>query len=205
MTTSSQHKNRREPNSEQDRLSMSNQDNAFTTIPGLLTDVDHIVELSARVQAALKASGSLQEIGPLQRETVATAAEEKRCFVLKDSAHTLVGCAFIKEIGRDWYHQNADFDIDAFPAPWLFLYSIMLETEIQGKGTGISFLRDVVRHIEPLGGTVFLDCWAGSDKLRNFYERAGCRCVAVMPENDYEIAVFVWNLARSQSSRKSSS
>lgn len=37
---------------------------------------------------------------------------------------------------------------------------------------------------------VVLDCWAGNEKLRSFYEGVGCSLVGVFPELEYEIAVF---------------
>lgn len=171
---------------------MPDKHSRFATAQGIGSDATQIVDLSSRVQAALTASGSLQEIGPLQRTTVSKAIEERRCWVLKDEHLSVFGCAFTKETGVDWYHQNDDFSIQSFKQPWLFLHSIMLDPELQGRGIGMLFFHDVVKEVETFGGTILLDCWAGSDKLRNFYERAGCRYVATIPENDYEIAVFVW-------------
>ena len=65
---------------------------------------------------------------------------------------------------------------------------------MQGKGIGLQLFTDIVKHCQPLGGTALLDCWAGNEKLRHFYLGAGCELVAVLPEHDYEIAVFVRKL-----------
>lgn len=171
---------------------MSQQHSGYTTALGIESEEDEILDLSARVQAAITASGSLQEIGPLEPSIVLQALKERRCWVLKDEDLALIGCAFMKELQAEWYHRNDDFDIHTFPRPWLFLHWIMLEPSFQGRGAGIPFFREVVRDVQALGGTVLLDCWAGSTKLRDFYRRAGCRYVATLPEDDYEIAVFVW-------------
>lgn len=161
---------------------------------GHVTDVEAIVELSSRVQAALTASGNSQEIGPLLRTTVLTAVEERRCYALEDEFQKLIGCAFVKQIDEHYFQPSDNFNIEGFFKPWHYVHSIMLEPEFQGCGTGVPFFQDVIKCLEPLGGTVLLDCWAGNDKLRDFYERAGCRYVATLPENDYEIAVFIRSL-----------
>ena len=70
----------------------------------------------------------------------------------------------------------------------------MLVPEAQGKRYGLKLFKNVAEMLAPGGGTVLLDCWAGNNKLRSFYARAGCQYVATVPEEDYEIAVFVRKL-----------
>ena len=163
-----------------------------TVITGLANadDVEVIIQLSSRVQTALTASGSLQEIGPLQHDIVSSAIASQRCFVLKGTNY-IIGCAFIRPLQEDYFPPSPDFNIRSYPTPWLYLHSIMLDPEVQGKGFGVQLLNSVVQHIAPSGGTMFLDCWAGSTKLRDFYASAGCTFVAMLPEYDYEIAVFI--------------
>jgi hypothetical protein len=69
----------------------------------------------------------------------------------------------------------------------------MLEPEMQGKRLGLPFLEGVKRHVVPDGrGVIILDCWAGNEKLRDFYRRAGFTFHGVFGEKDYEIAVFLF-------------
>ena len=166
---------------------------------GLSTDVEAVIDLSLRVQEALTASGSVQEIGPLDRTTVLTAIEERRCCVLRDASSNILGCAFIKHINEEYFAPSDDFNIAAYSRPWWYLHWIMLEPKLQGSGVGVPFFEHIVKHIEPSGGTLLLDCWAGSRKLKGFYERAGCHYVATLPENDYEIAVFLRALRKTTS------
>jgi hypothetical protein len=37
---------------------------------------------------------------------------------------------------------------------------------------------------------LYLDCWAGNKKLRNFYSNAGFDFIGDFPEEDYMISVF---------------
>ena len=37
---------------------------------------------------------------------------------------------------------------------------------------------------------LYLDCWAGNDKLKNFYLNNGFKHVGDFPEEDYFISVF---------------
>ncbi|KXS93782.1 hypothetical protein AC579_3359 [Pseudocercospora musae] len=68
----------------------------------------------------------------------------------------------------------------------------MLDPSHQSRGLGKGFVGDYVKHLQQeFGrGTIILHCWAGNDKLRDFYARAGLTFAAVVPENDYEVAVF---------------
>ena len=162
-----------------------------TTRLAELIKVDAIIDLATRVQAALTASGSLQELGSFTQNIVSNAINEQRCFVMEDTCGEILGCAFIRPIDEEYFAHSSEFDIKHYPKPWLYLHSIMLTPEVQGKGVGLKMFADIVHHLRPSGGTVLLDCWAGSDKLRSFYARAGCDFVATLPEHDYEIAVFV--------------
>lgn len=163
-----------------------------------LGDRDEVVELSQRVQDALTASSSLQHIGPLNSEDVSKAIIKRKCFVLEQRqadyiTTKLIGCALSRELEAGYFLTTSGFNIESFPSPWLYLHSIMLDPELQGNGIGIPFVSEIVKTIaclSPTEGTLFLDCWAGNEKLRRFYSNVGFNFAAVIPEEDYEIAVF---------------
>ena len=173
--------------------------------PAQLADVDRLVQLSQQVQDVLTAAGSLQEIGPFARESVKSAIVEHRCFVLnKNGNDSIIGCALYKRnVTKDNFPDGSGdkFDglvsavINSSPKPWLYLHSIMLEPSVQKQGLGVEFVNQIMTHISrqtESGGTVFLDCWAGSDKLRKFYERVGFTFVQVLhvSRGDFDVAVF---------------
>ncbi|KAF2165075.1 hypothetical protein M409DRAFT_24463 [Zasmidium cellare ATCC 36951] len=165
---------------------------------GRTADQDEIIKLSRRVQDKLTASGSLQQIGPLQQDAVAQAIANQQCYVLERYQSSsleskTIGCALSRSLQAGYFLSTSDFDMKSFPSPWLYLHSIMLEPEAQGRGIGKSFVAEVVNKIASLHhdcGILFLDCWAGNQTLRRFYAEVGFTFTAVIPEEDYEIAVF---------------
>ena len=160
-------------------------------------DIDDIVSVSIRVQEALTASGSLQRIGPLARSTVSYAVEEGRIYVAIDEPGRVIGCVMFRPIDEDYFAPSPDFNITDYPKPWWYLHSMMLLPEYQGSGHGLKLFEGVREILALHGGSGFLDCWAGNEKLRKFYAGTGCRYVATLPEEDYEIAVFVLPLRSS--------
>jgi GNAT superfamily N-acetyltransferase len=166
-------------------------DQAVSTHAARAVDVDEIISVSTRVQESLTAAGSLQQIGPLSRTTVSSAVEARRCYVAIDESGQTIGCVMIRTIDEEYFAPCPDFNVTDYPKPWWYLHSMMLLPEYQGKGHGLKFFDDVIEALGTTAGTVLLDCWAGNKKLRSFYTRVGCQYIATLPEEDYEIAVFV--------------
>lgn len=154
-------------------------------------DIRAIHALALEVQRALTATGSPQVIAPLQ--DVDKAIEQQGCFVLDQNCEEIVGCVIIRSLPGDYY-LDSDFNINGFPDPRMSLHSMMLAPKIQGHGIGRRFFREVMYQLKDRAKSVLLDCWAGNDKLRNFYFSAGCTFVGTAPENDYEVAIFVYEL-----------
>ncbi|CAK1360970.1 hypothetical protein CB0940_03613 [Cercospora beticola] len=157
-------------------------------------DAQTIVDLSSEVQNALTASGSLQQIGPLDLQDVKKAIAAGHCYAIKNNAR-LVGCAFVipmtpSVIAEEYEDQS--LDISHHVEPWLYMHSIMLRPDLQGRGLGRILIDGAVESIEAkhTRGTIFLDCWAGNDKLKAFYKRVGFDFVQIVPQKDYEVALF---------------
>lgn len=157
-------------------------------------DAQAIVDLSSEVQIALTASGSLQQIGPLDLQDVQKAIAAGHCYAIKNDAG-LVGCAFAKPmtplvIAEEYGDQS--LNISHHVNPWLYMHSIMLRPGLSGHGLGRVLVDGVVRCIElkHTRGTIFLDCWAGNDKLKAFYKRVAFDFVQNVPQRDYEVALF---------------
>src|SRR4051794_32499004 len=111
-----------------------------------------IVELSARVQDALSASGSLQQIGPLPIEQVKAASKAGHAYVLETEGQ-LVGSVLVDPLAEDsplhtWWH------LHPLSAPLWFLHALMLEPAIQGKKLGLDFLAGIRQLVAPAGGTI---------------------------------------------------
>ena len=155
-------------------------------------EIDYIADLSRRVQERLTASGSLQIIGPIPRETVATYVRAGHALLLVEPPR-LLGSVFIEPVARETFLALARWRlVDPRPAYW-FLQKLMLEPDEQGRGLGASFLDSIKAHVAAATegpGEIVLDCWAGNDNLRAFYTRNGFTLHGVFGEGDYEIAVF---------------
>ncbi len=148
------------------------------------------------MQDALTASGSLQQIGPLPVEMVQTSASAGHAYVLENDGQP-VGSVLVDPVPAA-SPLRAQWHLSTLSEPLWFLHALMLEPSVQGRGLGLDFLDGVRRLVTPAGGTIFLDCWAGNDKLRDFYRRAGFTFHGVYPFEDYEVAVFFYPCVPSQ-------
>src|SRR5260370_28023269 len=153
-------------------------------------DIAYIVDLSRLVQEKLTASGSLQQIGPIPRETVEAQVNAGTAHIL-DGGSRRLGSVFVEPVtvgslGR-WKLDNPALK------PW-FLHKLMLEPGVQGRGRGAHFLDGIKAYVtfrQP-GVVIVLVFWVGNDKLRDFYTRAGFKLHGVFPANGFEVAVFVY-------------
>ncbi|KAH7121648.1 acyl-CoA N-acyltransferase [Dactylonectria macrodidyma] len=153
------------------------------------TESSAIIDLSARVQKALESSGSRQVFGPLQRKVVDSAILNGYCYVFECAAD-LVGAVIVGPMAADCLYLSQLQNVVDFGHPFWVLESLMIEPGHQGKGLGLQLLTGITELYRPLSGTIFLDCWAGNVKLRNFYRRAGYKELGNVPEEDYYITVF---------------
>jgi len=71
-----------------------------------------------------------------------------------------------------------------------YLYRIAILPRIQGLGFGVTML-NLIRECETLNRkSLYLDCWAGNKKLRNFYLESGFIYMGDYPEDDYYISIY---------------
>lgn len=151
--------------------------------------------LSGRVQAALTASGSLQQFGPIPAATVAAHIAAGSALVLDGSA-ALLGGVFIEPefapVSADLLMIFAKLSLPASAAPRWLLHKLMIAPERQGGGLGLLLLDAAKQRVAERGGTLALDCWAGNAKLRAFYSAAGFRFHGEFTEEDFSVAAFIW-------------
>lgn len=161
-----------------------------------LTDAEWIVDLSARVQSALTASGSLQQIGPLPFAIVGLSIRGGYAYLLEGEGRR-IGSTLVDPLDGRYVSTctitAAQWTLPIPSAPRWYLHALMLDPSEQGKGLGLTFLEGVKRLALPERGTIILDCWAGNTKLRAFYQRAGFSYQGDVPVKDYEVAVFTFS------------
>ena len=159
-------------------------------------DADLIVAMSARVQAKLIASVSLQEFGPIPRSVVAAHVGAGTAHVLTDQRQ-LVGSVFLEP---DYAPVTPQLEriftnVRVPPAlrPRWWLQKLMVTPDRQGHGLGAIILEDCKRQVAARGGGVIvLDCWVGNLKLRAFYQQAGFQLHTESAVEEGDVAVFTW-------------
>lgn len=156
--------------------------------PAAPTDADWMVDLSGRVQRALTAAGSQQQIGPLPLEVVKQAIHAGHAYIFEKTDRR-IGSVLVDPVENNLL-MLVQWDLHELPGPLWYLHSLMLEPEEQGKGLGLSFLAGLKHLVIPTSGTIILNCWAGNAKLRDFYRRAGFTFHSIQPVEDYEVAIF---------------
>ncbi|MFT9598340.1 GNAT family N-acetyltransferase [Mesobacillus sp.] len=71
-----------------------------------------------------------------------------------------------------------------------YLFQIAILPEYQGKGFGTVITSWACQYARSLGKELYLDCWAGNQKLKQFYSENGLAYVGDFPGEDYYISVF---------------
>ena len=71
-----------------------------------------------------------------------------------------------------------------------YLSQIAISPAYQGQNYGKQITDFACALAKNNNKTLYLDCWAGNDKLRDFYERNGFEYVGDFPEEDYYISIF---------------
>jgi GNAT superfamily N-acetyltransferase len=159
-------------------------------------DAGWIIGLSDRVQTNLAQKGSEQVIGPLALQNVESSVRNGHCFIFEHWRHdamTKLGSVMIGEYSNNY--RFSEEEMSEMPAKKWFLHSLMIEPELQGHGLGKVFLRKVLRMMGQEGeGVVLLDCFAGNEKLIEFYSSIGFVLLQEVPEENYMVAVFMYNL-----------
>ena len=72
----------------------------------------------------------------------------------------------------------------------IYLYRIAILPEYQGKNIGKEIINYACEYSKHLNKLLYLDCWAGNEKLRKFYTEVGFDFSGDFPEEDYMVSVF---------------
>ncbi len=87
-------------------------------------------------------------------------------------------------------NMSSNLSINISESNNLYLYRIAILPEYQGKDAGCELIDYAVQISRNLGKSLYLDCWAGNEKLKTFYSKAGFNYCGDFPEEDYQISVF---------------
>lgn len=74
-----------------------------------------------------------------------------------------------------------------------YLSQIAILPEYQGNNYGSKITDFACSYANEENKTIYLDCWAGNEKLKNFYLNKGFEYQGDFPEEDYFISIFKFN------------
>lgn len=72
----------------------------------------------------------------------------------------------------------------------LYLSQLAVLADFQNQNIGKQALKLLIDHAKALGKTLYLDCWAGNTRLKQFYAESGLMLLGDFPEEDYFVTVF---------------
>ncbi|WP_391209431.1 GNAT family N-acetyltransferase [Psychrobacillus sp. L4] len=72
----------------------------------------------------------------------------------------------------------------------LYLSKIAILPEYQGSSIGTKITEFACTNAQRLNKVLYLDCWAGNIKLREFYSKNGFQYIGDFCEEDYLISIF---------------
>ncbi|MBS4537503.1 GNAT family N-acetyltransferase [Clostridium sp. D2Q-11] len=72
----------------------------------------------------------------------------------------------------------------------MYIYRIAVLPTYQGGNLGVNIVDYALNYSKNIGKELYLDCWAGNKKLRNFYSSSGFQMIGEVQEEDYFISVF---------------
>jgi predicted amidohydrolase/GNAT superfamily N-acetyltransferase len=109
---------------------------------------------------------------------------KKKCklglfYVFYDKGN-IIGCYSIEKNANIEWIENKEKE-------YSYLSLLCLHPDYQGKGLGKVLLQSAFENSNKI---IFLDCWAGNNKLKKFYESNGFKYIKETKENDYFISIF---------------
>jgi ribosomal protein S18 acetylase RimI-like enzyme len=72
----------------------------------------------------------------------------------------------------------------------IYLSQIAISPEYQGKNLGRTITDYTCSFVKKINKTLYLDCWAGNEKLKEFYSNNGLQYIGDFPEENYFISIF---------------
>ncbi|OCA88094.1 hypothetical protein A8F94_09755 [Bacillus sp. FJAT-27225] len=144
-------------------------------------DVETILTIGNEATLALHRKGINQWEYPWPMEMVQGAAQTGEAYLLLKDGFP-AGSFFlgkIDELGEVPIRKAS-----------LYLSKIAVLPKFQGEGLGMHIIEWVWSFSKKAGSPMYLDCWAGNEKLKQFYLAAGLEYIGDFSEEDYFISVF---------------
>ena len=141
-----------------------------------------IVEILNTVTLRLQQKNINQWTYPCDSEKLGLGIKNKNTYVL-ESENIIIGTFSLKNlVSNSWVLSVRQND--------LYLIGIAILPEYQGKNIGRIIIDYSCKISRDTKKTLYLDCWAGNEKLKNFYIKAGLDYCGDFAEEDYKISVY---------------
>lgn len=149
--------------------------------PAEIADAVEITELLKKTTLYLHEKGINQWSSPWNSDIVKADIKNGHVYVLTID-DLICGTFSVKDADG--------FDYLLIEQGSKYLYRIAILPEYQGMNLGREVLNYVCEYSRSLKKALYLDCWAGNKKLREFYSNAGFKFMGDFPEEDYFVTVF---------------
>ncbi|RDU37750.1 hypothetical protein DRW41_07955 [Neobacillus piezotolerans] len=140
-----------------------------------------IVELYNEVTLQLQRKGIQQWDYPWREDIVKEAIDRREVYTAELNG-TIVGAFWI---GRAGHFSGLRVEEGS-----QYLSKIAILPNYQGHGFGRGIVSFACTLAKTAGKPMYLDCWAGNHKLREFYTGCDLEYIGDFPEEDYFISVF---------------
>lgn len=147
-------------------------------------DAQSIVNLLDNVTLDLHRKNIMQWEYPWNSEIIKSDIAKKYVYVCVKDKNIIGTFSIIKTFSQEWLPPETEH---------LYLYRIAVSPEFQGQNIGEKILDYAFDYAKEEKLPLYLNCWAGNDKLKKFYLKAGLKFFGNFPEEDYMISVFTYD------------
>lgn len=146
------------------------------------TDINKVIKILNDVTSDLISRNINQWEYPWEEKGLKKDIQEEKVFLVFVEGHP-VGTFSVEVLDKE---ENEFYRaVDG-----RYLYRIAVLPRIQGLGYGHQILEAIKEQCSISKYTLYLDCWAGNEKLKRFYINAGLKYIGDYPEKDYSISIF---------------
>lgn len=149
-----------------------------------LNDQQQVLNVLNKVTLGLQKKGINQWDYPWDANKIVSEIKNNYAYVLLFDEE-IIGTFCIKEIDC-----LSDLAIDSQSK---YLCQIAILPEYQGNNIGSAITEFARSFANKVNKSIYLDCWAGNEKLKDFYLKNGFEYQGDFPEEDYFISIFRYN------------
>lgn len=139
-------------------------------------DLSAIINLLEQTSAALRQKGIQQWLDPWNPQELSEDIAVGHVFILAAKSG-IIGTFALRPFSKAYFFNTAEA---------IYFYRIAILPAWQSKNLGMF----IMRYVKEKTADFYLDCWAGNDKLKHFYQQAGLYYCGDFAEGDYFVSVF---------------